>query len=60
MLRKLLKEKNISQIRVVKETGISMSGLHNYMNGKREMPVSVAKKIAPILKVNWWELYEDE
>lgn len=59
MLRNLLKEKNISQRRVVKETGISMSGLHNYMNGKREMPVSVAKKIAPILKVNWWELYEE-
>lgn len=59
MIRKLLKEKKISQARLIKEVGICIRSLHNYMNGTREMPVSTAKKIAKVLEVDWWKLYDD-
>ncbi|MDD7351955.1 MAG: helix-turn-helix transcriptional regulator [Peptoniphilaceae bacterium] len=30
----------------------------HYENGRRELPVSIAKKIGKVLKIRWWEIYE--
>lgn len=57
-LRELIYKKGLTQREVCEKAGLSMRGLHNYMNGIREMPVSTAMKIAKILEVNWWKLYE--
>ncbi len=30
----------------------------HYENVRRELPVSIAKKIGKALEINWWEIYE--
>ncbi len=49
---------NISQEKLAKEIGVTATLVGFWENGKRELPVRHAKKIAQILNVNWWELYD--
>lgn len=59
MLKKLIKEKGYTQVEFAKKVGISHRALVNYMNKRREIPVSTAKKMGEFLEINWWELYEE-
>lgn len=38
--------------------GIKEARYGHYEKGRRELPVSIAKKIGKVLKINWWEIYE--
>lgn len=38
--------------------GIKEARYGHYENGRRELPVSIAKKIGKVLKIRWWEIYE--
>lgn len=38
--------------------GIKEARYGHYENGIRELPVSIAKKIGKVLKINWWDIYE--
>ena len=33
--------------------------ISRYETGKRKMSVGMAKKIADVLKVDWWKLYDE-
>lgn len=49
----------VSQNTLAKKVGISESRYQNYEKGRRNLPISLSKKIAKIFKINWWELYEE-
>ena len=38
--------------------GTTEATLSRYETGQRRMPIEMAKKIAPVLNVAWWRLYE--
>ena len=38
--------------------GIKEARYGHYEIGRRELPVSIAKKIGKVLEINWWEIYE--
>ncbi|QUY64268.1 helix-turn-helix transcriptional regulator [Helcococcus kunzii] len=50
---------NLSQNSIAKKINISESRYQNYEKGRRNLPISLSRKIAKIFKVNWWELYEE-
>ena len=57
---KVLREKTgLSQEKLAKTIGISQARYQNYEKGKRNMPIELARSMADIFKVNWWELYEE-
>lgn len=58
-LKMLRKNNNLSQDELATMFGIHQQTYGLYELGKRELPPRLAKKIAKILKVNWWELYEE-
>lgn len=58
-LKKLRKEKGLNQTELGKIIGKKQRMISKYENEDVELPVSVAKKIAKILEINWWELYEE-
>lgn len=58
-LYRLRIEIGLSQAKLAKYVNISESRYQNYEKGRRNLPVSLSKKIGKILKVNWWELYEE-
>ena len=58
MLKDLIFKNGFSQREIAEKVGVSLKTLNSYVCLRTEMPVSKAKKIAEILEVNWWELYE--
>lgn len=38
--------------------GVSGAAICRYEKGDRKMSVDIAKKIADVLKVKWWKLYD--
>lgn len=59
MLEILIKKSEFSKKEIANKAGITVRAIDYYLNGQREMKVSIAKKLATVLKVNWWELYEE-
>lgn len=51
--------KNLNQKTLSELIEISQQRYSHYETGKRELPVSIAKRIGKILKINWWKLYEE-
>lgn len=60
LLIKLRKENGLSQSDLGKLVGKNQRTISKYELEDGELPVSVAKKIAEIFKVDWWSLYEKE
>lgn len=58
-LYRLRIEIGLSQGKLAKAIGISESRYQNYEKGRRNMPIELARSIANIFNVNWWELYEE-
>lgn len=57
---KMLREKSgLSQEKLAKTIGISQARYQNYEKGRRNMPIKLARTMADIFEVNWWELYEE-
>ena len=58
-LKELREKTGLSQDKLAKTIGISQARYQNYEKGKRNMPIELAKSMADIFEVNWWELYEE-
>lgn len=58
-LNKILREKAISAKEVSEQTGLKYGTVLKYSSGELRVSVKSAKKIAPVLGMNWWELMED-
>lgn len=58
-LKELREKTGLSQDKLAKTIGISQARYQNYEKGKRNMPIELARSMADIFKVNWWELYEE-
>ncbi|MGY3775780.1 helix-turn-helix transcriptional regulator [Helcococcus sueciensis] len=57
---KMLREKSgLSQAKLAKYVNISEARYQNYEKGRRNMPIKLARSMADIFDVNWWELYEE-
>lgn len=59
-LKKIRKDKCLSQIDVASKVGIVQSYYCAIENGQRRPPVHTAKKIAKALDFNWQLFYPDE
>lgn len=57
-LKDIRKSRNITQQELAARLGITQVTLCRYETGNRKLPVEMAKKIASILSVNWYDLYE--
>ena len=56
-LRRIRKERKLTQKELSRKTGISNVNLCRYETGNRKLPVETAKKIACVLGVEWYNLY---
>lgn len=57
-MKKLREEKGLTLRELSPMVGVSASYLSLIENGKRELPVKLAKKLAEILGCKWTEFYE--
>lgn len=57
-LNKILKEKGITAQRLSELTGIGISTIQKYSCKNRKISVDNAKKIAKVLNIEWWKLFE--
>lgn len=57
-LKEIREKTGLSRRELSKLVGIKEARYGHYENGRRELPVSIAKKIGEILNINWWEIYE--
>lgn len=57
-LNKILKEQGITAQRLSEITGIGISTIQKYSCKNRKISVDNAKKIAKVLNIEWWKLFE--
>ena len=57
-LTKYRRKKKLTIVELADLVGVSGATICRYENGERKMPVDVAKKIADVLNVKWWKLYD--
>lgn len=57
-LNKILKEKGITAQKLSELTGINISTIQKYSCKNRKISVDNAKKIAKVLNIEWWKLFE--
>lgn len=57
-LKEIREKTGLSRRELSKRIGIKEARYGHYENGRRELPVSIAKKIGKVLKIRWWEIYE--
>ena len=58
-LREIRENAGLTRRQLAEFIGIKEARYGHYENGRRELPVSIAKKIGEVLEINWWELYEE-
>ena len=58
-LKGLRERTGLSQEKLAKAIGISEARYQHYEKGRRNMPIELARSMADIFEVNWWELYEE-
>ena len=59
-LRKARLAKKISQKELADELGVTTATISRYESGERKLPVETAKRIAEILGVDWYTLFDEE
>ena len=57
-LKSYRKNKRMTIGELAERVGTSEATISRYENGKRNLPVDMAKKIAEILNIQWWKLYD--
>ena len=57
-LKEARKKKKMSLTELAKKIGVTEGAISRYETGDRKMPVEIARKIADVLKVKWWKLYD--
>lgn len=60
MLRELRKKAGLTQQELADAIGITEQAIGHYEVGRRQLSVSIAKKIAKVLGCKWWQLYESD
>lgn len=58
-LTKLCKKRNLSIVELARQSGVSKSTLHDWMNGSKVQNLDDLKKIADVLKVGFYQLLFD-
>ena len=59
-LRKARLAKKLSQKELADELGVTTATISRYESGERKLPVETAKRIAEILEVDWYTLFDEE
>ena len=59
-LRKTRLAKKLSQKELADELGVTTATISRYESGERKLPVETAKRIAEILGVDWYTLFDEE
>lgn len=59
-LRKLRRERGITQVELANAAGISQAMLSNIENGNRKPSVETARRIAAKLGIDWYELFDGD
>lgn len=57
-LKEIRENAGLTQKQLASLIGIGKSRYGHYEIGRRQLPVSIAKKIGEVLEINWWEIYE--
>jgi len=57
-LKEARKKKKMSLEELAKKIGVTEGAISRYETGDRNMSVETARKIADVLKVKWWKLYD--
>lgn len=58
-INKILRKYRVTAKQVSEQTGIKYGTMLKYSSGERKPSVSNAKKIAEVLHMDWWELFEE-
>ena len=59
-MRKARLAKKLSQKELADELGVTTATISRYESGERKLPVETAKRIAEILGVDWYTLFDEE
>lgn len=59
-LRKARLAKKLSQKELADELGVTTATISRYESGERKLPVETAKRIAEILGVDWYTLFDEK
>ena len=57
-LTKFRRKKNLTISELAEKVGVSGTCIYRYEEGTRKMQVEMAKRIAEVLKIKWWRLYD--
>ena len=57
-LKEIRKKRNLTVAELAERVGTTEASISRYETGSRKMSVEMAKKIADVLKVKWWKLYD--
>ena len=57
-LKECREKAGLSQKDLAEKVGLKQQRYNHYERGRRELPVSIAKKISDVLEIDWWKLYE--
>ena len=57
-LKEIRKKRNLTVAELAERVGTTEASVSRYETGRRKLPVEMAKKIADVLKVKWWKLYD--
>ena len=57
-LKEIRKTRFMTQEQLAKELGVTSVTISRYETGAHQLSVPMAKRIAKVLHVNWWELFE--
>jgi len=52
------KKRKLTVTELANKIGVTEACISRYETGSRSIPIKSAKKIAEVLKVKWWKLYE--
>lgn len=58
-LREALKNSKLTLKEISEKAEIKYDTLLRYSSGKRNLPIKKAKILGEILKINWWEFFEN-
>lgn len=57
-LKEIRKKRNLTVAELAERVGTTEASISRYETGSRKLSVEMAKKIADVLKVKWWKLYD--
>ena len=59
-INKILRLHKTTAKQISDKTGIKYATVLKYSSGERKPSIRNAKKIAEVLGINWWELFEEQ